>query len=75
MISEGYINHKQWNEEIIPLVDSGIYKDMSHLLNPGFLYIHQIFECLIADEFNTLWLCKGDTYDRVEFVKYKLRWN
>lgn len=62
---EGTVSFDTWNEEIVPRVKDGTYKDASDLLKDSFLVIGQLMRCLILVEGNyyycTAWSGTGVT--------------
>ena len=63
----------EWNDKIIPLVEKGVLKDKSYLLEDSFLMFGQIFRGVLEDEDKLFYYC-GWSLPKPEVIvkEYKL---
>ena len=72
-LEEGNISAEKWNNEIYPLIESGVLKDRSKELPPHFLMIGFCFGGLIEDTDKELYKCSGNSYFGLVIIKkYKI---
>jgi hypothetical protein len=60
-LEEKTYSPKEWNENIMPLVEKGVLKDRSkELVKTGLAYIYEVFEAVVEDTDGQLYRCVGE---------------
>jgi hypothetical protein len=55
----GVITPDEWNTEILPLVQTGKFKDVTKKYLHGMLMVFQSMEAVVEDNLGKLWHCGG----------------